>query len=204
MMPVPRFRKRQRFSHRAGVALPQGIVPAFTMSGLSALCAHAVMRISGKHRGIGSPEVTKALTPTIRLWQLIPEMPAGLFAPIAESIRDQEFCPPAFDRPQPCVINAAANTGTAFIHFQDIGRLGGRKRLAKGGASHGLFLSTWRRFDAPRQKCAPDRGDWNVLDRRAGFARAAPRNTGAVGRECPTVDRRYRGIAVVRREYARF
>ena len=119
-MPTIPFRKRQRFSNIARMALTQGIVPSFHMGGLSGVFADAAVRFDRKYRRIGIPKIAETDAGTIGPWNPMPEPSTGAFTVIANNKRDDLARPTTQGRPQPAFPSSLADKGPHLVDFQDI------------------------------------------------------------------------------------
>src|SRR5512133_1803617 len=98
------FRKRQSFARVTGIPLPEGIVPAFHMIGLTTFFTNRMMRFFWKHIGIGFPEIAIRLAMLVLQRDCLPEQAATFFATITDHKSHNLPCAATHRRPQPAFV----------------------------------------------------------------------------------------------------
>ena len=138
------LRKRQRHADKTGQTLPQRIIPALHVSGLSRLFAHCCVLLLRDHRRVCCPEVRKAMPLAVGGWNALPQTQTGLFAPIAQRIGDHLTRLAAQGDPHPGLVGFFEPERPQFIQFQDGGSgilwIGDHQSRAEGGKLSYFFL----------------------------------------------------------------
>lgn len=129
------FGKGQGFADKAGQPLTQGIVPAFHMSCLATLLAHAAMCLLGEHFLVCFPEIAEGQTLLVLSGDLVPQAPAGLCAAVADDKGYQLSCAATDGRPQPAFARLLEHKRPQFVQFQHVIRFSGQQSVLEIGQS---------------------------------------------------------------------
>ena len=136
--------KRQRHAYKTSEALPQCVIPALHVSGLSRLFAHGCMLLLRDHRRVCCPEIREAVTSTIAVWDGLPQPLTRLFAPIPHRISDYLTRLAAQGNPNPGVVRFFEHKRPQFVQFQRRGSgifwIGGDQGRAQGRKLSYFFL----------------------------------------------------------------
>ena len=141
IMPTSSLGKRQDVAHRASHPLTKRLVPAFLMSGVARLFAHAAMGGFRKHGRIGLPKVaiTDALTKGRR--DPAPQASTGAFTVVAKDKGDDMTSASQQQGPEPPCVDPFPNETPSLIEFQHIIRRHGWKRLPERGQRRDFFCN---------------------------------------------------------------
>ncbi len=139
-MKSVRLGKGQGFADEAGQPLAQRIVPAFHVSGLTTFFAYAAMCFIGKDLAVCLPEVVESQTPLVLVRNLVPQVPTGLFAAVANHESDDLARAATNRRPQPSFSALFQHERSGFIKFKHVVGLGGQQ---------GILEVRQRRLDFP-------------------------------------------------------
>lgn len=155
------------------------VIPAFHVGGLSGLFANALMRVRGKHGGIGFPKVAEAPAAAIGGRDTPPEATTGALAVIADDEGDDLTCSATQDGPQPAFPRAFAHKRPDLVDLQSVIGLDGFQGLRQGRQRAEFFLSSVRAYVERRRRRAQSRAYSVVLDTLGAPVRDRPAYTDA-------------------------
>ena len=76
--------KREGLAHKTRQALPQGVVPALDVVGLSRFFAPRAMLLLGQHGGIAVPKVALQQAAFVSRWNPAPQHATGRFTAVTQ------------------------------------------------------------------------------------------------------------------------
>jgi hypothetical protein len=84
--------------------LPQGVVPALDVRGLSTLLAHRRVLLRRDHLLIGFPKIRVTVSGSVSLWNLLPKRSTTFLAAVANHIGDDLTSQPTKGNPDPALV----------------------------------------------------------------------------------------------------
>ncbi len=104
-----RLGKGQCFANEARTGLPQGVIPTFHMTDLSAFFANTLVCLIRKDELIGFPEIAVTVAGLVFWWNLLPQPTTGGLASIPDDQRHNLARATAHDCPQPAFVPSFIN-----------------------------------------------------------------------------------------------
>ena len=144
MHPI-RFRERERLTDEPSESLPQRIVPALDVCGLTRCFAHGSMLLCRDDQLIRGPPIAKAMCGAVRRRNALPQRAARRFRAVANHIGAYLPRRPAQGQPNPALIGLLAHERPQLIKFERqrgwVVPLRLAQRVTQWRERSGLFLS---------------------------------------------------------------
>jgi len=112
-----RFRKGERFAHKASQALSERIVPAFHVGRFTRFFSDRCVLLLGDYRLVSSPEISEAVDSLIGWWHSLPQATTGSLASVSNCIANYLAALSTESNPDPTLVGLLGDKGPQLIQF---------------------------------------------------------------------------------------